>query len=73
MIRNYKEIPIWKDISEEKWNDWKWQFENRITTIEELGKVIDLTPQDLEGIHQSLDKLKMAITPYYATLINQII
>lgn len=71
MKRNYKDVSIWKDISEDKWNDWKWQLANRITTLEELGKVIDLTPQECEGIKLSLDKLKMAITPYYATLIDK--
>jgi len=71
LIRNYKDIDIWKDVSERNWNDWKWQLENRITTLEELGRVIDLTAQEREGIKRSLNKLRMAITPYYVTLIDK--
>jgi len=29
-------------IPDESWNDWKWHFRNRITTIEELAKFIPL-------------------------------
>jgi lysine 2,3-aminomutase len=42
-MRNYKDIPIWKDVTDEQWNDWKWQVRNRITTLEELKQVAVLT------------------------------
>ncbi len=71
MITNYKDIPIWKDITEQQWNDWKWQKKNRITTLEKLKKVVSLTPSECEGVKQSLGKLQMAITPYYATLFDK--
>jgi len=64
--RSYKNISLWKNASEEQWNDWKWQFSNRITTIEELEQVVSLTVQEKMGIAGSLEKLRMAITPYYA-------
>lgn len=68
--RNFKEIPLWKDVSNEEWNDWKWQISNRITTLEELEQVINLTEDEKEGVTNSLKKLKMAITPYYAALMD---
>ncbi len=71
MQRNYKEISIWKDVSEDEWNSWKWQLANRITTLKELAQVVDLTPQECDGIKVSLNKLKMVITPYYATLMHK--
>jgi len=37
MQRNYSDISLWSDISEEQWNDWKWQIANRITTVEQLN------------------------------------
>lgn len=70
MQRNYKNIELWKDVTEEQWNSWQWQISNRITTVEELEKIINLTEDEKFGIITSLKKLKMAITPYYATLIN---
>lgn len=70
MKRNFKDISIWKDVTDEQWNDWKWQITNRITTVEELEQVINLTNEEKIGVEASLKKLKMAITPYYTTLIN---
>ncbi|MBU4228050.1 hypothetical protein KJ813_05860 [bacterium] len=32
-MRNYKEIPLWANISPEEWNDWKWQLDNRIMSV----------------------------------------
>jgi len=69
-MRDYREIPLWKNVTEEQWNDWRWQVANRITTLEELKQVIDLTPEEEEGVKRCLQTLRMAITPYYATLID---
>ncbi|MDO0822577.1 lysine 2,3-aminomutase [Desulfosporosinus nitroreducens] len=71
MQRNYKDITLWRDITEEQWNDWKWQIANRITTVEELKQVVDLTEDEIRGVNHCLETLRMAITPYYATLIDQ--
>ncbi|OAA31036.1 lysine 2,3-aminomutase [Kosmotoga arenicorallina S304] len=69
-MRDYRDIPIWKDVSEEDWNDWKWQVRNRITTLEDLRKVINITDEEARGIENCLKTLRMAITPYYATLMD---
>ena len=61
---------MWENVTTEQWNSWKWQIANRITTVEELEKVVNLTTQEKNGIKAALNKLKMAITPYYATLID---
>lgn len=70
MTRNYKDIKIWKNVTDEDWNNWRWQFANRITTIEDLEQVINLTREERQGVQASLGKLRMAITPYYASLMN---
>lgn len=70
MKRNYKDISLWKNVDEEDWNDWRWQLSNRITTIEELEQVINLTDEERYGVQKSLTMLRMAITPYYAALMN---
>ena len=57
-------------VSQEDWIDWKWQVRNRIETVEELKKYIPLTPEEEEGVKKSLATLRMAITPYYISLIN---
>ena len=58
------------EVSDEQWNDWKWQTRNRIETLEELTKHIHLTEGEKEGVRTSLTTLRMAITPYYLTLID---
>ncbi|KZL91451.1 L-lysine 2,3-aminomutase [Clostridium magnum DSM 2767] len=70
MKRNYRNIPIWINVTEDQWNSWEWQIANRITSIEELERVVNLTEEEKKGVKASLKKLKMAITPYYATLID---
>ncbi|MCL2098392.1 MAG: lysine 2,3-aminomutase [Bacteroidales bacterium] len=61
---------MFPDVTDEQWNDWKWQVKNRIETLEDLKKCINLTADEEEGIRQSLKTLRMAITPYYLSLIN---
>ena len=69
-MRDYREIPLWKDATEEQWNDWRWQVRNRITNLDQLKQVIELTDEEAEGVDKCLKHFRMAITPYYATLID---
>ena len=58
------------DVSDQDWNDWHWQVRNRIETLDELKKHIKLTPEEEDGVKESLKTLRMAITPYYLSLID---
>ncbi|HAE41840.1 MAG TPA: lysine 2,3-aminomutase [Clostridiales bacterium] len=69
-MRNYKDITIWKNVTETMWNDWHWQLKNRITNVEDLEKVIHLTEDEKMGIKDCLKNLRMSITPYYAMLMD---
>ena len=69
-IRSWKEVSLWKDVTEEEWSDWRWQIANRITTVDKLRQVINLTDEEAEEIERSLGKLRMAITPYFASLMD---
>lgn len=69
-MRDYKSISLWQDVSPEQWEDWQWQIRNRITTVEDLKKVIELSPAEEKGIKHCLKSLRMAITPYYAALMD---
>src|SRR5574344_2894996 len=61
---------LFPEVTDEQWNDWKWQVRNRIETLDQLKKYIVLTPQEEEGVKKTLSTLRMAITPYYLSLIN---
>lgn len=65
--RRYKFYP---EATDEQWNDWKWQVKNRIETLDQLKKYLPLKPEEEEGVKTSLSTLRMAITPYYLSLIN---
>ncbi len=61
---------LFPNISQEQWNDWHWQMSNRITTHEELLNYISLLPEEIEHIRRCLKNFRMAITPYYFSLID---
>jgi lysine 2,3-aminomutase len=52
------------------WNDWKWHFRNRITTIEQLGRYIQLSFEEKSQLETVIRQYPLAITPYYLSLIN---
>ncbi len=68
--RDYQQINLYKDVNPLDWEDWHWQIKHRIRDKEELSQVIKLTPEEEEGIKKASGKLSLAITPYWATLID---
>lgn len=61
---------LFPDATDEQWNDWRWQVKNRIETLEQLKRFVNLTEEEEEGVRTSLRTLRMAITPYYVSLID---
>ncbi len=69
-IQKTKVKDIKDNVTPEEWNDWHWQLRNRITSFEILRKYIDLLPEE-DAIDQSRNvSFRMAITPYYLSLID---
>ena len=66
----YRRKELFPNVPDEQWNDWKWQVKNRVETLEDLKKYIPLTPEEEEGVRKTLQTLRMAITPYYLSLID---
>ena len=64
-----RRAPIWADVPDEKWNDWRWQLSNRVNTVEEIGAVLNLTDDERVGL-SSPDKFRVDITPYFLSLID---
>ena len=61
---------MFPEVTDEQWNDWKWQVKNRLETLEDLKKYVKLTAEEEEGVRKTLSTLRMAITPYYLSLID---
>lgn len=68
-MRHFREIPLWKEVEESDWNDWHWQIRNRVRDVEALKAVLHVTADEEEGIRQCLTRFRMAITPYYVSLM----
>jgi len=66
----YKERSIWRDVPMDQWNDWHWQMRNRISSAEELARVIPMTPREQRTIERALDRFNFAVPPYYGALID---
>jgi len=70
--RDYRDIPLWKNVTAREWNDWRWQLRNRITTVDRLKQVVEMTPEEEDMVNRALKSLRMAITPYYASLMDPV-
>lgn len=66
----YRRKELFPNVPDEQWNDWKWQVKNRVETLEDLKKYLSLTKEEEEGVRKTLQTLRMAITPYYLSLID---
>ncbi|MBN2425742.1 MAG: KamA family radical SAM protein [Calditrichaceae bacterium] len=57
-------------VSEADWNDWRWQVRNRIKSLAELEKIVSLSDDERSAIMAHEGPLPIAITPYYAGLLD---
>jgi lysine 2,3-aminomutase len=60
----------WKDVAARDWNNWVWQQQHRITSIEQLSRVIAVTDEERRAYEQTQGQFRMGITPYYASLMD---
>ena len=52
------------------WNDWRWQFRNRVTTVEQIAKFIPLSAEERAQVSLVTMRYPLSVTPYYLSLIN---
>jgi len=57
-------------IPDEIWNDWKWQFRNRITSVDQLVQFITLSTEEQAQLRLVTMRYPLSITPYYLSLID---
>jgi len=70
MDEKVQRLSYYRNITAEQWNDWKWQINNRITDVETLQKVMNIQEKEARDIGQCLKRFRMAITPYYAGIMD---
>src|SRR5215471_3768092 len=65
-----KRHPLWRDVPDHLWDDWRWQSQNAIRSVRQLRGLLSFTPQELEAIGSLETEYKTAIPPYYFSLID---
>ncbi len=53
-----------------KWQDWRWQMQNRIHSVEALREWVESTDDELQAIEATKGIFRWNITPYYASLMD---
>ncbi len=62
---------FWHDVPDTDWNDWRWQLKHRISSPEQLQRLLPtLTPEEFAGAKLADHKLALGITPYFFNLID---
>jgi lysine 2,3-aminomutase len=61
---------FFRQIPDSLWNDWKWQFRNRITRVEQLSQFIPLSTEEQAQLKLVTMRYPLSVTPYYLSLIN---
>jgi lysine 2,3-aminomutase len=64
-----KRAPIYKDVPDEKWNDWRWQLSNRLNSLEDIEKILPLTESERKAL-QTQGIFRVDVTPYFISLID---
>jgi lysine 2,3-aminomutase len=54
----------------EHWNDWRWQIRHRFTKLEQFEQLLRLTPTEKRGLSIAPEKFAVAVTPYFASLLD---
>ena len=62
--------PEWADVPDAQWDDWRWQSQNAIRSVRQLRNLIPFSAEELEAIGALEAEYKLAIPPYYFSLID---
>jgi lysine 2,3-aminomutase len=62
--------PLWRNVSKKLWDDWRWQSQNAIRSVRQLRDLLPFSDEDLEVMGKLEAEYKLAIPPYYFSLID---
>lgn len=68
--KNKERIKNHFGATEEEWQDWHWQIQNRIYDQEELCLFLNLSQQEKDEIKEIGTRYRWAVSPYYLSLID---
>lgn len=68
---NKAKLMAYLNASEEDWQNYKWQIAHRITDVETLSVILDLSDIEKEEIIEISKKYRWSVSPYYLCLIDK--
>jgi lysine 2,3-aminomutase len=60
----------WAGVPDLLWDDWHWQQRERVTQLQQLERVIRVSPDERRAAVETEAVFHMGITPYYAALMD---
>lgn len=66
-----KRNPEWAGVSPENWSSWIWQQQNRVKTSFQLGNLLSLSTEEKAAFDKVAPLFRMAVTPYYLSLMSR--
>lgn len=58
------------DVTNEEWDDWRWQSRHRIRTLDQFEKMLDLSHAERDALAEGGTMLPVAVSPYYMSLLD---
>jgi lysine 2,3-aminomutase len=62
--------PLWRTVPDHLWDDWRWQSQNAIRSVRQLRDLLPFPLEELEVVGALETEYKLAIPPYYFSLID---
>jgi lysine 2,3-aminomutase len=66
---SFQRAPLFRDIPDSQWQDWRWQLSHRLNSAEDIERVLPLTPGERKAL-AAKDLFRVDITPYFISLIH---
>nr|WP_277995692.1 MULTISPECIES: glutamate 2,3-aminomutase [Moorella] len=68
---NRQRIMAYFGAGEDDWQDWRWQLQHRITSVDVLEELVPLTEAEKEAIKRVERTYRWAVSPYYLSLMGK--
>jgi lysine 2,3-aminomutase len=68
---NSNRHPAWADVPDHLWSDWRWQAQNAVRHAKQLAGLLTFTPEERAALDLLTTQYKLAIPPYYFSLIDR--
>lgn len=62
-------IILRQGVTEQEWNDWRWQLANSLSTAADFSRLFRLTPEEAQAL-ESPGLFRIGVPPYFASLID---